>query len=678
MKFLLFILAMLIAYTSHALNRVWINTAGGDWSVTNNWSPPDPPAANDNVFITNSGTYTVTILTNSMTVGTLILGGASGTQTLLNGIGTVLSVTNSGFVRPNGILTVTNGGLQGNWLISPGAQLNLSGAAGKFLYHSAITNQGTVNWSGGMLSVGGNNFDTTTITNSGLWQITGDYALQYGGGSPPTFLNSGTIRKTTTTGTSTFNEMDLVNFATGVVDIESGTFTLTPITTNYLGGSFTLAASAAINFNGGNWTDAGGVISGGTISFDGGNFYFRTNIIAGLKLLTGDIYINANTFQQGGAITNLTIDGVVLEGTNNVAGTLTMNSGSIPGQLTVLPAGQMVFATAGSKQLYGLNLINQGSVLWTGGELAVGGTPGTVISNGGSWQMSSDDTMADGGGNPPVFINSGTLRKTATTGAASSFSYVIVTNQSSGVIQVDTGILSLPLGYTNYYGTLRLNGGQFTAPGGLTLDGGTLDGSGVVQQNELIGGAVSPGQSSPGAISFSSGLNFGPNATFVVNGTSTSQYDQLLVTGAVSLANCTLLVNSLPSVPVGTTFVIINNDGTDPVSGTFNGLAENSLLTASGQKFRIHYAGGTGNDVTLVRDSGGVGPQLSTGGGSYGNNAFQFTGTGGSSIIFTIQASTNFIQWTNIGTTTSAISGGFSFIDTNAPKFRYRFYRTTN
>ena len=200
----------------------------------------------------------------------------------------------------------------------------------------------------------------------------------------------------------------------------------------------------------------------------------------------------------------------------------------------------------------------------------------------------------------------------------------------------------------------------------------------MVQQNELIGGTVSPGQSSPGTISFSSGLNFGSNATFVVNGTSTSQYDQLLVTGAVSLANCTLQVNSLPSVPVGTTFIIINNDGTDPVSGTFNGLAENSLLTASGQKFRIHYAGGTGNDVTLVRDSGAAGPQLSAGGGSYGNNAFQFTGTGGSSIIFTIQASTNFIQWTNIGTTTSAISGGFSFIDTNAPKFRYRFYRTTN
>ena len=678
MKFILFMTVMLAAYASPALDRVWINPAGGDWSVANNWSPPGTPADGDNVFITNNGTYTVTILTNSMTVGTLILGGASGTQTLLNGISTVLSVTNSGFVRPNGILTVTNGGLQGSWLISAGSQLNLSGAAGKFLYNSAITNQGTVNWSGGSLSVGGNNLNTTIITNSGLWQMTSDYAMNYGGGSPPIFLNSGIIRKTTTTGTSTFDEINLVNLASGIVDIESGTFTLAPITTNFLGGSFNMAASAAINFNGGNWTDAGGVISGGIIIFNGGNFYFRTNIIAGIKFIAGYIFINPNTFQQDGAITNLTLDGAVLEGTNTVAGTLTINSSSLPGQLTVLPAGQLVFATAGSKLLYGLNLINQGTVLWSGGELAVGGTPGTVISNGGSWQMSSDDTMAYGGGSPAVFINSGTLRKTATTGTSSSFSFVTVTNQSSGVIQVDTGILSLPNGYTNYNGTLRLNGGQFTAPGGLTLNGGTLDGSGVVQQNELIGGTVSPGQGGPGAISFSSGLNFGSNATLVVNGISTSQYDQLLVTGAVSLANCTLQVNSMPAVPVGTTFIIINNDGTDPVSGTFNGLAENSLLSASGQKFRIHYAGGTGNDVTLVRDTGAAGPQLSAGGGSYRNNAFQLTGTGGSSIVFTVQASTNFIQWTNIGTATSAISGNFSFIDTNAPKFHYRFYRTTN
>jgi hypothetical protein len=36
------------------------------------------------------------------------------------------------------------------------------------------------------------------------------------------------------------------------------------------------------------------------------------------------------------------------------------------------------------------------------------------------------------------------------------------------------------------------------------------------------------------------------------------------------------------------------------------------------------------------------------------------------------------IQWSNIGTATGSVSGNFNFIDTNAAKFRYRFYRTTN
>ncbi len=75
-------------------------------------------------------------------------------------------MTNFGSVRANGILSVTNGGLQGKLSVASGGQLNLGGSAGKFLYNFALTNAGTVNWSGGGLSVGGNNILTTTITNS--------------------------------------------------------------------------------------------------------------------------------------------------------------------------------------------------------------------------------------------------------------------------------------------------------------------------------------------------------------------------------------------------------------------------------------------------------------------------------------------------------------------------------
>jgi Dockerin type I domain len=52
---------------------------------------------------------------------------------------------------------------------------------------------------------------------------------------------------------------------------------------------------------------------------------------------------------------------------------------------------------------------------------------------------------------------------------------------------------------------------------------------------------------------------------------------------------------------VGNQFVIIDNDGTDAVSGTFAGLSEGATVTANGLSFTISYLGGTGNDIVLTR-----------------------------------------------------------------------------
>ena len=46
-------------------------------------------------------------------------------------------------------------------------------------------------------------------------------------------------------------------------------------------------------------------------------------------------------------------------------------------------------------------------------------------------------------------------------------------------------------------------------------------------------------------------------------------------------------------------FTIINNDGADAVSGTFNGLAEGGTITFNTVTLYITYTGGDGNDVVL-------------------------------------------------------------------------------
>jgi len=45
--------------------------------------------------------------------------------------------------------------------------------------------------------------------------------------------------------------------------------------------------------------------------------------------------------------------------------------------------------------------------------------------------------------------------------------------------------------------------------------------------------------------------------------------------------------------------VIVNNDGTDPVTGTFAGLPEGALIVTGNRGFTISYAGGDGNDIVL-------------------------------------------------------------------------------
>jgi plastocyanin len=71
-------------------------------------------------------------------------------------------------------------------------------------------------------------------------------------------------------------------------------------------------------------------------------------------------------------------------------------------------------------------------------------------------------------------------------------------------------------------------------------------------------------------------------------------------------------------------------------------------------------------------------PALLTARGFTNGNWRLITGVGSPSAVITVAASTNFLQWTNIGTATSDVSGNFLFMDSNAVLFNTRFYRAHN
>jgi hypothetical protein len=134
--------------------------------------------------------------------------------------------------------------------------------------------------------------------------------------------------------------------------------------------------------------------------------------------------------------------------------------------------------------------------------------------------------------------------------------------------------------------------------------GGTLKGTGTVSDVSLLTLArLAPGESpgciNTGNLTFSSGSFYDVEIEGV---TECTEYDRTNVTGSVDVTganlNLTLPGTYVPSV--NTSFMIIDNDGSDAVVGTFNGLEDGATFEVNGVNFQINYNGGDGNDVMVL------------------------------------------------------------------------------
>jgi fibronectin-binding autotransporter adhesin len=151
-------------------------------------------------------------------------------------------------------------------------------------------------------------------------------------------------------------------------------------------------------------------------------------------------------------------------------------------------------------------------------------------------------------------------------------------------------------------GTLWIDGAQPQSP--IDLDHETrLQGSGTVGDINLIGSftAIVPGNS-PGMLTCSNIDAFNGSGTLEMELNShPTGYDQVSARGTVILTGLDLKASLNFTSTVGQQFTLINNDGTDAITGTFTGLPQNKKLYLGGELFQISYTGGTGNDVVLTR-----------------------------------------------------------------------------
>ncbi len=202
--------------------------------------------------------------------------------------------------------------------------------------------------------------------------------------------------------------------------------------------------------------------------------------------------------------------------------------------------------------------------------------------------------------------------------SASGYSGQITENQ--GVLIVDAAIPSSTVTVNvltaastfdlSLFGLSDKVDDRFSPGEGLSPGAGGLGGTGTVGAVNVVSGYISAGTlTSPTGILNTGSLDFGNDGAFLakLNGATAGEngHDQLNVTGTVTLNNAQLqLLPSETTFPrVKRPLVIIRNDGTDSVSGTFLNAPEGAfVLSQSGtMRFRISYNGGDGNDITLTR-----------------------------------------------------------------------------
>ena len=271
----------------------------------------------------------------------------------------------------------------------------------------------------------------------------------------------------------------------------------------------------------------------------------------------------------------------------------------------------------------------------------------------------------------------GTVQPWASTSAGRAITLGVpsaTTATFSGVLQDNTKVLSLIVNQsgteiltgTNTYtgttkiqaGTLRVNGSLAVASA-VTVPGGTLSGTGTVGAVTVTAsGTLAPGAAvgtlNTGAVSLDSTSNFSAGIN------SAAAYSKDKVTGTVNLGSSTLNIALGYNPTYGTAFTLVENDGTDAVTGTFNGLAEGAKIDIGVTKLQISYIGGDGNDVVLTTISKWDTTTVVTSSNSpsiYGSTV-TFTATvspaPGTSAIVPTGTVTFFAGATNLGTATMA------------------------
>ena len=279
----------------------------------------------------------------------------------------------------------------------------------------------------------------------------------------------------------------------------------------------------------------------------------------------------------GGSLDKLGAGTLTLSGANTYTGTTSVLAGTltVSGGSAIADTSAVVLADAAGAIL---NLTASETIGSLSGGGATGGTVtlgANTLTIGGDNATKTYDGIISGVGGKLTKIGTGTQTLTGNSGG-----FTGATTVQAGALEIDGNNSGSPV----------------------TVSAGALRGTGAVQSITATGGDVSPGAGGVGAIgtltttagAFASTVN---GATCQVD-VNTPAASDLLVVGSgatLNLAGGSLSVNVLGSAANNVYTIISSSSG--GISGTFNGLVNNTVFSAGGHIFRINYAP---NQVTLT------------------------------------------------------------------------------
>jgi len=478
-----------------------------------------------------------------------------------------------------GVLQIGNGGTSGS--IGAGVVTNNGilrfDRSGTVILSQNISGTGGLEFNkGNFLLRGTNSFNGNVVLSSGTLNIGSSFSL--GAGTKSVNLNSDTA----------FLQLE----GTGIIIPAS-------ITINAQGG----IASGWLQNVSGNNTIAGPIHlvgSGGSslISSDGGALTLAGNITA------------------TAASVSLKLDGTSTS-VNQIAGAITDTGSKV---MSVEKNGPGIWSLSGANTYSGSTLVRAGT-LRIQNDSALGDTAvGTTLSTGAKLQIegvnlniaepltlgesSAGVTVENLSGNNTLSGNitrTGALVFLSTAGDLNVQGPINSSNNSLYLQGAGNGTISgtitkaFLLNKTGA-GEWEISGVQpYTGP--TQVSGGTLTLSGSLSSNIAVSSSGSI--SARGAAATSGSLTLGSTASFKFRPGGT-----LSVSGAIQLSG-SLILDVPRGLLLGTSYTILENSGTGPISGGFAGLAEGAVFSQAGYDWSISYAGGPqGKSIVLTITNG--------------------------------------------------------------------------